>query len=131
MTILVEALVALLIVTGGLFTLTGALGLLRLPDVFARLHGPSTTATLGIGSLAVAAALHFSLVLGELSLDELLVLPFLMLTAPVGAHLIGRTALQMRVRASATPPEDFVRRARTRRGRGRRLVERRRKGEGG
>jgi monovalent cation/proton antiporter MnhG/PhaG subunit len=56
---LLEALVAALIVAGAGFSLIGSLGLLRMPDFFTRLHGPSKATTIGIGSLLVASAIYF------------------------------------------------------------------------
>ncbi len=55
-----EAVVAALVIIGALFTLIGSLGLLRMPDFFTRLHGPSKATTVGIGSLLVASALFMS-----------------------------------------------------------------------
>ena len=46
-----EAVVAVLVLTGALFTLIGSLGLLRMPDIFTRLHGPSKATTIGIGRI--------------------------------------------------------------------------------
>ena len=45
----------LLLVTGGLVTLIGSLGLLRLPDFYARLHGPSMGNTIGTFTVLVAS----------------------------------------------------------------------------
>ena len=55
-----EAIVSALVLIGAVFTLIGSLGLLRMPDFFTRLHGPSKATTIGIGSLLVASALFMS-----------------------------------------------------------------------
>lgn len=90
---IIEALVAALIVIGSVFTLIGSFGLARLPDFYARLHGPTKATTLGSGALIVASILHFASPDGLVNLPEVLVLFFLFLTAPVSAHLVSRAAL--------------------------------------
>jgi multicomponent K+:H+ antiporter subunit G len=95
-----EALVAGLLVVGALFVLLGSIGLARLPDFMARLHGPTKATTLGVGSLLLASAIHFSDVgAGRLSLHELAIAFFLFITAPVTAHLLAKAALHRRTPA--------------------------------
>lgn len=71
----------------GLLLIAG-IGLVRMPDLFLRMSAATKAATLGSASLLVAAALHF----GELSLiaQVTATIFFLILTAPVGAHIIAR-----------------------------------------
>jgi len=88
-----EALVAAMLVAGGLFTLVGSIGLLRLRDVFQRMHAPTKATTLGVGCILIAAAVASSLEQGELSLHEFLIAAFLFVTAPVSAYLVARVAL--------------------------------------
>lgn len=87
-----EGLVAALLLIGAGFTLVGSLGLVRLPDFYARLHGPTKATTLGAGGTLLASVIHFSTV-GGWSLHELLVVAFLFITAPVSAHLMAKAAL--------------------------------------
>ncbi|HSP31857.1 MAG TPA: monovalent cation/H(+) antiporter subunit G, partial [Halomonas sp.] len=56
-----EALLSLLVIAGGAFTLVGSLSLVRLEDFYTRLHGPTKATTLGVGSLLVASSVFFSL----------------------------------------------------------------------
>ncbi len=111
---MLEALVSLLILVGALFTFLGALGLVRLDDLYTRLHAPTKATTLGVGSLLLASALWFS-VRGEgVSLHEVLVTLFLFITAPVSAHLIAKAALHLRLparpgTAPAAPESDTLR----------------------
>lgn len=101
-----EALVAGLLVIGALFVLLGAIGLARLPDFLTRLHAPTKATTLGVGSLLLASAIHFSdLAGGRISLHELAVACFLFVTAPVSAHLLAKAALhrQAPTMSSGTP----------------------------
>ena len=90
MTGLLEGLVALLILAGSFFALVSGIGLLRLPDLFTRMHAATKAGTLGVGLLMVALALDA----GDLGVTtkSLAIIAFLLLTAPVAAHVIGRAA---------------------------------------
>ena len=87
-----ELLISALIVVGGLFCFAAGLGVLRLPDVFNRMHASTKAATLGSGMILVAVAWLF----GESTIIARAVaaILFLLLTAPVAAHLIGRAAFR-------------------------------------
>ena len=100
---LVEVLVSLRILIGAAFLLVGAIGLVKLPDFFIRLHAPTKASTLGVGSLLAASALYFSTRGNGLSLHEILVIIFLFMTAPVSAHLLTKAALHLGI---ATPEQD-------------------------
>jgi multicomponent K+:H+ antiporter subunit G len=93
-----ELLTALLLLIGAGFVMVGAIGLVRLPDFFARLHAPTKASTLGIGAMLLASSLHFSLRDGAPSLHELLILLFLFITAPISAHLLCKAGLQLNPR---------------------------------
>jgi multicomponent K+:H+ antiporter subunit G len=83
---------AILIVLSGLIALTGSLGLLRFRDFRARIHAPAIINTLGAACL-VAAATLVSLVVDTLPLlQEVLILLFLIVTAPVTAMLLMQAA---------------------------------------
>lgn len=90
MTVIAEALVAALILAGSFFLLVGSIGLVKLPDLMRRLHGPSKATTLGIGALLIASMLYFALIEGDPSIHELLIALFLVLTAPVTAQMIAK-----------------------------------------
>lgn len=81
---------AVLVVIGAALAAVGALGVVRLPDVFARMHAATKAPTMGLVLVVVAAALRVDDA-SDLGL-LLLVLLLQFLTAPVGAHLIGRAA---------------------------------------
>lgn len=85
-----EAAVSALILGGAFFLLVGSYGLAKLPDTMRRLHGPTKSATLGIGFLLIASMLYFLLARGRLSLHELLITTFLFLTAPVTALMVAK-----------------------------------------
>lgn len=95
---IIEFIVSFFLLVGAGFALIGSIGLLRLPDFFSRLHGPSKSATLGVGGMLIASAIHFSVGPGT-SLHELLVTLFLFMTAPVSAHMLCKAALHMGLRS--------------------------------
>jgi multicomponent K+:H+ antiporter subunit G len=100
-----DALVAALLVTGAAFALVGSIGLARLSDFYRRLHAPTKSTTLGVGGVLVASALHFSFELGHPSLHEFLITVFVLLTAPISAHLLVKAALHLdRTRPPPPPP---------------------------
>lgn len=104
-----ELLTALLLLIGAGFVMVGAIGLVRLPDFFARLHAPTKASTLGIGAMLLASSLHFSLRDGAPSLHELLILLFLFITAPISAHLLCKAGLQLSPDAERAGPDSAER----------------------
>ena len=74
------------------FMVITALGLLRLPDFFARVHAVSKSETLGITLVLLGLILHEGATLVSLKLG--LVLVFVAIANPVGAHLLSRAALR-------------------------------------
>lgn len=102
----IEAVVAVLLVASGLFVLIGALGFLRLPAFFLRMHPPALTYTLGSWCVALAGLLYFSALEGRLALHTLLIPILLALTVPVTTLLLARVALFRRRLAGKadTPP---------------------------
>ncbi len=103
--VFIDLITALLLLLGATMALIGSIGLVRLPDIFTRLHGPAKASTLGVGSILLGSIVYFSAHQG-LTLHEVLVTLFLFLTAPVSAHLIARAALQRRCRSLAPAPRD-------------------------
>ena len=97
MTFIVEALVSLLLVAGGFFTLVGSFGLVKLTDPVSRLHAPTKATTLGVGALLVASVVYAAAGAPPLSFHELLITVFLFLTAPVTAHFIAKAHIHRTV----------------------------------
>lgn len=103
-----DALVAALLVIGGSFALIGAIGLVRLPDFFMRLHAPTKATTLGVGGVLLAS-LALRWLHGQPGLHEVLITLFLFVTAPVSANLMALAALHLQVHSLAAPPRDLPR----------------------
>lgn len=100
----VLVLVMALMIVGGLVVLIGALGLLRLPNFYQRMHGPAVITTLGAGCLLFASLLRFQLAQGWSLPHELLVPVFIVMTAPVSAMLMTRVAFYRDLRAGRRDP---------------------------
>ena len=92
MNLIVEIASWALMLLGSFFTVTGAIGLIRMPDVYTRMHAVSLIDTLGIGLMILGMALQAGLSLVTLKLFFLLALVFF--TWPVVTHALARACLQ-------------------------------------
>lgn len=102
--LVLDAVSWVLLGAGAFFTLVGALGMLRLPDVFARMHAAGMTDTMGAG--LILAGLCFQTSAVSVVARLLLVAAFLWFTSPISTHALARAALQTGVRpleTTATP----------------------------
>lgn len=88
-----EILVAFFALGGGIISLLGASGLVRLPTFFSRLHAPALITTAGIWCLMLATITYFSVQTGKPALNILLLGLFIAITAPVTTILLMRAAL--------------------------------------
>ena len=84
-----------LIILGGVFGVIGAVGLLRMPDVLIRMHSSTKIGTLFTGMVIAAAAVHFGN--WSTSIRSVLIILFLLLTAPIATHMIARAAVSLGV----------------------------------
>ncbi|WP_434771350.1 Na+/H+ antiporter subunit G [Pseudomonas entomophila] len=85
--------ISALLVTGSLFALIGAFGLVRLKDYFQRMHPPALASTLGAWCIALASILYFSWLKEAPVLHAWLIPVLLSLTVPVTTLLLARAAL--------------------------------------
>lgn len=85
-----DTVAAVLILTGVALSLAAAIGVVRFPDLYARMHAATKPATLGMVLLLIGVGfrLRDPSDVAKLALVALLIF----LTAPVGAHMIGRAA---------------------------------------
>lgn len=85
---MIEFLAGTFLVLGAAFMLIAALGVWRMPDLLTRMHATTKAGVLGAGLMLVGVGIYF----GELSVlvRVVAVIGFIMLTAPVAAHMIGR-----------------------------------------
>lgn len=88
---MMELVVAIVLLLGTALVLVAALGLMRMPDLYIRMHASTKAGTVGLGLILLAVALYYrdvtvvSRVVGTLF--------FIFLTAPVAAHVIGKAML--------------------------------------
>lgn len=78
------------LLAGGIFCMIGALGLLRMPDFYTRLHAASVIETLGAGLLLLGMMLHAGLTLVTVKLVFIGVLLFFV--SPTATHALARAA---------------------------------------
>jgi len=88
MDIVKDILILIFLVSGLFFYFVGAVGLIRMPNAFTRMHATTKCDTLGAGLVFIAVMIHqgFSMV----SLTVLIVLIFIWLTNPTAAHYLAK-----------------------------------------
>lgn len=91
-----DLLSSILIVAGLFFYLAGSIGLLRLPDLYSRLHALTKADNLGLGLLVFGIAIHAQDLLTALKL--LLIWVALLAASAASAHMVARQALQQETR---------------------------------
>lgn len=84
-----------LVLAGGFFCLIAGLGVVRMRDVFARMHAATKAGTLGLALVCLAVMVTAGT--WAEAAEALAVFLFMIASAPIGAHLIGRAAFRARV----------------------------------
>lgn len=104
MTLVIDILSWFCLVAGSFFCLTGAIGLLRMPDFFTRMHAASVTDTLGAGLVLLGLMLQagFTLVTVKLMMIALLII----ITNPTASHALARAALLRGLSPRLANPDD-------------------------
>ncbi|GIT89668.1 cation:proton antiporter [Jannaschia pagri] len=89
---ILELFLSLCVLSGGFFAFIAGLGILRLPDVLIRMHATTKAGTLASGLIILGVAVG----IGDAPTiaRALAIVVFLLLTAPVAAHMIGRAAFR-------------------------------------
>jgi multicomponent Na+:H+ antiporter subunit G len=100
---IVDALSWLCLVAGGLFSIVGALGLVRLPEFFTRMHGASVTDTLGAGLILLGLVLQAGLTLVAVKLLFLAI--FIFFASPAATHALVKAALARGVKPQLAPED--------------------------
>jgi multicomponent Na+:H+ antiporter subunit G len=105
---------SILLVLGGLFSLIGALGLLRLPDFYTRSHAVGVADTLGAGLIMIGLRVYTLTLIDTIGLHgEVLVLiklvavlTFLLVTSPIAGHAVTRAAWRSGLEPVTADKED-------------------------
>jgi multicomponent K+:H+ antiporter subunit G len=96
-----EWVLAAIVLAGSIFVLLGSVALLRLPDFYTRLHGPTKATTLGLGALVIASVVFFSWQAQTLKLQTLLIGIFIVLSAPVTAYMLIKVGMHLKLKVMA------------------------------
>jgi multicomponent Na+:H+ antiporter subunit G len=107
--VLVEIASWLCILLGSFFTLVGAFGLVRMPEIFTRMHAASVVDTLGVGFLILG--MGFQAGFGLITLKLLFLLALFFFTGPVVTHALAQACLHENVRPALTEDRRAPRRA--------------------
>ena len=89
---MIDIVTSFFVLLGVFFIFAGSIGVLRLPDVYCRMHAATKSVTLGVASVMIGSIFYFVAHGQGFSGKNLLAIVFIMLTAPVGAHMISRAA---------------------------------------
>jgi multicomponent K+:H+ antiporter subunit G len=98
--LIMELIVSFFLLNGAFFTVVGGIGMVKLPDLFMRLHAPTKSSTLGLGSFLMAAMIYAAFH-GRFGFAELIITLLAFITAPVSANLIAQAALHLRLRSTS------------------------------
>ncbi|MCD8511110.1 MAG: monovalent cation/H(+) antiporter subunit G [Bacillus sp. (in: Bacteria)] len=94
---MIEIVISILILIGGGLSLLGAVGIIRFPDVYGRLHAATKSATLGVISIILGVFIYFYFIEGIFAGKLLLTILFVFLTAPVAGFMISKSAYNVGV----------------------------------
>lgn len=98
-----ELLITAFLIMAGLFGLVGSFGLLKLNDAMSRLHAPTKATTLGVGGVLLASMANAYANGPYLSVHELMITLFLLLTAPITANFIAKVHIHQRESRDSLP----------------------------
>ncbi len=79
------------LLTGSFFAVVGGLGLLRLPDLFTRMHAGGITDTMGAG--LILAGLIFQAGDWQVAVKLVMIIFFMLITSPTSGHALAKAAL--------------------------------------
>lgn len=99
-----DIIISALLVIGGTFALIGSFGLLKLRDGMQRLHAPTKGTTVGVGTALIASSVNGWLTQGQFSIQEILIVVFLYVTAPLTALFLAKVQLHAMQDRSHLPP---------------------------
>lgn len=86
------SLISFFILGGTFFAVVAALGVIRLPDVYTRMHAASKSSTLGVMMMMLGTFLYFWYMDNYIDAKLFLAIVFIFVTAPVAAHVLSRSA---------------------------------------
>lgn len=96
--IMMNSLIAFMLVGGTIMTALAVVGIIRLPDMYSRLHAATKSTTLGVIMIMTGAFIYFWYIEGLIETNLLLGALFILLTSPVASHLLSRSAFHADVK---------------------------------
>lgn len=87
---MIELLSGIFIITGSVFVLLSSIGLVKMPDLYTRMSVTTKASTLGAGLVLIGTALYFGTI--GIASRAFIIIVFLLITAPIAAHMIARAA---------------------------------------
>lgn len=91
-----ETISAILLITGSIFTLIAAIGIIRFPDIYMRKSASAKASTFGVSLIALSIILvNFSIIV---AIKVLAILFLLFLTIPIGSQVLARASIKMKIK---------------------------------
>lgn len=91
MTLLADVLSWACLLSGGALSIIGGLGLLRLPDLFSRMHAAGIIDTLGMGLIMLGLMIQAGFTL--ITVKLIIIVIFILFTSPTATHAVAKAAL--------------------------------------
>ena len=88
---MITIIASILLLTGALFALVAAIGIVRMPDIYCRMHAATKAGAFGVSLILLALCVALPTL--RVCIQSILIIGFFYLTAPVAAHLIGRVGI--------------------------------------
>ena len=105
-----EWITIILLILGALFILLASIGLIRMPDIYMRMHATTKAPTLGMMLILASLCIYFASILTIVK--SILIIIFIFLTIPVATHMIGRSAHLMNAEKWKNTHRDDLEKAR-------------------
>ena len=104
MTLLIDGLSWICLVTGSVFCVLGGVGLVRFPDFYTRIHASGLTDTLGAGLIVLGLMLQAGLTL--ITAKLVFILFFLLITSPTANHALVKAAYAHGIKIHRHPEDE-------------------------
>ena len=90
---------AILMVLGAIFILLSALGVLRFPDLYSRMHAATKASSFGVALMLIGISIWIPT--PYIIIEALLIILFIYITAPIASHMIGRVAHLLNIKVGS------------------------------
>jgi multicomponent Na+:H+ antiporter subunit G len=92
---MITIIASILLLLGSLFALVAAIGIVRMPDIYCRMHAATKAGAFGVSLILLALCIALPTV--RVVIQSILIIAFFYLTAPIAAHLIGRVGMNWKL----------------------------------